>query len=70
MSDGDSETDTDTGTDAGETASTQPGDGKARDGAHTELRPARGTPRPRSRVLPPEIEDEPGEDDPFNDMPV
>jgi hypothetical protein len=37
---------------------------------HTELRPAGTGPRPRSKVMPPELRDEPGDDDPFNDMPV
>jgi hypothetical protein len=61
---------TDTHTDTNGTASTSPGGAEGQEGAHTELRPAGGTPRPRSKVLPPEIEDGPGEDDPFNDMPV
>ena len=38
--------------------------------AHTELRPAGARPQPRSKVLPPELRDEPGDDDLFNDMPV
>ncbi len=61
-------------------------DDRAPDAAHTELRPAgagrRGkagpddgksgarTLKPRSRTLPEGLEDDPGEDDPFNDMPV
>ena len=36
--------------------------------AHTELRPAGTGPKPRAKVLPPEVRD--GDDDMFNDMPV
>lgn len=36
--------------------------------AHTELRPAGKGPKPRAKVLPPEVRD--GDDDMFNDMPV
>jgi hypothetical protein len=69
MSKADKRTDSGTDPDTGP-ASTTPGGGEGREGAHTELRPAGGAPRPRSRVLPPEIEGGPDEDDPFNDVPV
>jgi hypothetical protein len=59
-----------TATDMDETASTAPGGVEGEKGAHTELRPAGVLPRARAKVLPPELDDEPGEDDPFNDMPV
>jgi hypothetical protein len=36
--------------------------------AHTELRPAGKGPKPRAKVLPPEVRD--GDDDMFNDLPV
>lgn len=36
--------------------------------AHTELREAGTRPRPRSRIVPPELRDD--DDDMFNDMPV
>jgi hypothetical protein len=61
---------TKTGTETERAPQTKPGHGTEGEGAHTELRPAGATPRPRAKVLPPELEDEPGSDDPFNDMPV
>jgi hypothetical protein len=72
MSKADKTTDTGTVSDSAATgtASTRPGGAEGKEGAHTELRPAGDAPRPRSRLLPPEIEDEPGEDDPFNDVPI
>lgn len=65
-----SEDKTKTATKTDETASTSPGSGEGQEGVHTELRPAGVVPRARSKVMPPELDDEPGEDDPFNDMPV
>ena len=38
--------------------------------AHTELVPAGEGPRKRARVLPPEVGEDDGDDDLFNDMPV
>ncbi|MFW5655255.1 MAG: hypothetical protein ACOCYW_06360 [Roseicyclus sp.] len=63
-------TDTETHTDREDGARTAPGGGEGREGAHTELRRAGTQPRPRAKVLPPDDDDEPGADDPFNDMPV
>jgi hypothetical protein len=70
MKDRETDTDTATETDSEGAPSTGSGDRTSGAGAHTELRPAGSTPRPRSKVVPPELGDEPGEDDPFNDMPV
>lgn len=50
-----------------------------KDGAHTELRrPGKEDkdeggsvrPKPRAKVLPEDVRDDPDEDDPFNDVPV